>query len=368
MAWTALWSAFRRAAFLPICAAFMLFLIFFYLPESWLASTAWHLYLDRLHPLFTAPASLSGRAWMGGGAAIILFLLLTIIMLLLPRRRQVPRLSSYADSSKAWALSMVDEAVLDELIAQKNGHSSGTDAAPDTDMVSGDAVDSQVLPRSTSPASHVSDDAGDSASAPGDAPLPRYRRDRHPDDAPRPPISAQRDLPAGGLDGVRVEDIGRIDAVPPVQTQDMPPSTTPAAAYAASDRRRGGLESADLSQDDGGAVAQDGDPSPPPEQAQQARTEPSEPSQSEPWLRSADQGRPAEAASRDLTLSELVARLEARLARRRRPVAELVAAAAAIPIPVPASPPPMTVADHQVDLALEAALGTLQRMNLRVVG
>lgn len=317
-----LWSAFRRVAFWPSCAALLLFIAFFYWPESWMASTAWHLYLDRLHPLFTMPASLSARAWMGGAAAIFLFLLLCFFALLIPRRRSVPRLSSHAEATSAWGMSIVDQAVLDDLIAQQgNGRVDGA-AAPDS------AVD------------RASDVSG--AERPhGDTP-PRNRWDRHPDDAPRAPISAERELPAGGLDGTRTDDAAQTSGAD--------------AALAFSGASWDALLSDDLPADDAPLM---------PKAPQAEQIPPTAPSEPDPWLQSVDQAGPAAPAADDVSLSALVARLEARLARRRRPIAPLVADGPAMPAP---KPPPMTVADHQIDLALEAALGTLQRMNLRAVG
>ncbi|MCC2601721.1 hypothetical protein [Sphingopyxis yananensis] len=336
-----LWTAFRRAAFLPWCAAFLVFVTFFYLPETWLASTAWQLYLDRLHPLFTMPASLSARAWMGGAAALIVFLLLTLVMLLLPRGRPRLLLVSHADAKSIWALSIVDQRLLDDMIADQGSAETGPDAA---------------------------EEPSETPHPNADVPTPRNRWDRHPDDSPRAPISAERELPAGGLDGVRTHDAADPDVMDAPDTDTPRDSSARAAALSAehiggealvSDDRLADNAHQHRASEEKQAPEQPEQPEPP------AQNPAAQGGEADPWLQSVHQDGPAAPAADDVSLSALVARLEARLARRRRPIAPVMAQAAPMPAPDPA---PMTVADHQVDLALEAALGTLQRMNLRAVG
>lgn len=147
----------------------------------------------------------------------------------------------------------------------------------------------------------------------------RRRIDLHPDDSLRPPIRAARDLPAGGLDAFEAPlfkpggDAEREDA-------------------AAGDE----LILADLAtEEDLGADA--------------------------PWLQPAEMTAPAPApAPMDKSLGAMVARFEAGLAQRR----QAAVARAAIPgadAAVPAEEP-------EIDFALEAALGTLQRMTRQSVG
>lgn len=350
-----LWPVFRRAAFLPSCAAILLFLAFFYLPERWLAGMAWHLYLDQLHPIFTAPATLLARAWLGGAAAITLFLCLSFAALLMvPRRRYIPRLSADAPHGGSWSLSVVDQAVLDDLIGDQSVGQH--DDAPTADAAC--------------PDEGIGDDAAAAHQGHGGGAWPRNHWDRHPDDAPRAPISAQRELPAGGLDGPLAAD--------PHHQGDRTGAAdrrASAAAYAAQDAAWDHLLSDDVPADHPDIVgtrhhdlpddvAEPNRPAahaPPPREGEGESAHEGE----EPWLQSVEQGGPAAPSADDISLSALVARLEARLARRRRPATQMVADV--VPMPVP-DPPPMTVADHQIDLALEAALGTLQRMNLRAAG
>lgn len=143
-------------------------------------------------------------------------------------------------------------------------------------------------------------------------PSRRRRADLHPDDPVRAPISAERDLPAEGLGSV-----GSFAAAPAMTSEDD------------------AFELADIATDDDLDLgAFDIEPAPP--------LSPS----------------PA-AADDDRTLGAMVARFEAGLARRR--AARLAPAGYAANDPAtqaaaPASDEPV------VDLALEAALSTLQRM------
>ena len=143
-----------------------------------------------------------------------------------------------------------------------------------------------------------------------DNPLPRRRADFHPDDPPRPPLRAGRDLPAGGL--APFVAAREAEEAPEAPLADLAP-----------------------------AEPDEGD---------------------EPWLQPAEFAAPRRADPADRSLGAMVARLEAGLAHRQR-----VEAPAAPPVP----DEPVAAAGGQggaVDFALEAALGTLQRMNRQVVG
>lgn len=151
----------------------------------------------------------------------------------------------------------------------------------------------------------------------GDA-LPRRRADAHPDDSPRPPIRAGRELPEGGLGPL----------APPM------PERVPDSGDAAEEELiLADLAPVDYDPDDADA----------------------------PWLQ------PAEVAGRtmpdaaDTSLGAMVARFEAGLERRRA-----VAAGAS-----DAAPPTLAASAEgpvEVDFALEAALSTLSRMTRRAVG
>lgn len=150
----------------------------------------------------------------------------------------------------------------------------------------------------------------------GDASWTRRRRvDLHPDDPVRPPIRAGRDLPAGGLGALGAADDDRPDRTPdPVSVPDDDE-----------------LILADLAHDD-------------PEAGE------------EPWLQPAAMTTIPAPAPADNSLGAMVARLEAGLARRRQSGGSVAATDAT------AAP------DAEVDVALEAALSTLQRMTRQSVG
>lgn len=153
--------------------------------------------------------------------------------------------------------------------------------------------------------------------------LPRRRADAHPDDAPRPPIRAGRDLPEGGLGPL----------VP--QTSETLPDPVETAVDAAAEEELilADLAPVDYAPDDGDA----------------------------PWLQ------PAEIAGRvipdaaDTSLGAMVARFEAGLERRR----------AVVDGAADGAPPTLAASAEgpvEVDFALEAALSTLSRMTRRAVG
>lgn len=140
--------------------------------------------------------------------------------------------------------------------------------------------------------------------------------DLHPDDSLRPPIRAARDLPAGGLDAFDAPLFKPVDDA--------------AMGDVADSASEGELILADLATDeDLGADA--------------------------PWLQPAEMTvRTPASDPADKSLAAMVARFEAGLALRRQ-----------------ASGRPDADAPHQepeVDFALEAALGTLQRMTRQSVG
>ncbi|WP_260582117.1 hypothetical protein [Sphingopyxis sp. PET50] len=112
------------------------------MPLAWVAAISWQLYLDRLSDFFLPPIGNAGRLALALGMAVIAALLAGLIALLLAK----------------------------PAVRGKDG-----------------------LNR------RVSARAKKRAEAEAEAALPRRRADRHPDDAPRPPIRAGRDLPEGGL-------------------------------------------------------------------------------------------------------------------------------------------------------------------------
>lgn len=173
---------------------------------------------------------------------------------------------------------------------------------------------SSLRDRFRRPSGAADDDAGEASWT------RRRRVDRHPDDPVRPPIRAGRDLPAGGLGA-----IGAALADSPPDRRDDPGFVSDADE----------LILADLAQDE--PVAGE-----------------------EPWLQPAEVAATAAPVSAraptDNSLGAMVARLEAGLARRRPVTGE------------PVGPDDMKAPDAGVDFALEAALGTLQRMTRRSVG
>jgi hypothetical protein len=157
--------------------------------------------------------------------------------------------------------------------------------------------------------------------------LRRRRIDAHPDAPPVAPIRADRDLPEGGL--------GPTKPVPVDYGLNSAPQTYQA-------ERRDNPADALLPENDGdfldlGFAEQLDEPAPP--------------------------ARPvAPAPGADQSLGAMVARFEAGLDKRRnRPAAD-----AAEPVPAPA--PANEDDGPAVDLALEAALATLQRMSKSAVG
>ncbi|HEY0597580.1 hypothetical protein [Sphingopyxis sp.] len=268
--WTALLRVLRPALPAVIGAAALTFLFAAVMPMSWVAGISWNLYLDRLSDFFMPPIGNAGRLALALGMAAVAAVLAGLVALLI--------------------------------------------AKPE-------AAGLTSLRRRVRPPADVTSDDDD-----GEAVLTRRRRvDLHPDDAPRPPIRAGRDLPAGGLgplNGNRAEEA----AVPDPWLRE--PDTDEADE----------LVLADLAPED--AVAGE-----------------------EPWLQPAEMTGPAIPDPADNSLGAMVARFEAGLARRRH-APDVAAATVAIPVPEGAGPR----GEPEVDFALEAALGTLQRMTRQSVG
>lgn len=249
----ALWRALRPALPAVIVAAAATFLLGAIMPLAWVAGISWNLYLDRLSDLFVPPVGNGGRIALALGMAAVAAILAGFVAL-----------AAKQPLRGGWPL---------------RGR-----AAP--------AMDEE------------------------EAAAPRRRRaDVHPDDPPRPPIRAGRDLPAGGL--------GPLAAARAVEAADEPD------AIAEEDE----LILADLAPDE---------PVP----------------GHEPWLQPAELAGASMPDPADKSLGAMVARFEAGLARRRlaQPAAASFAPAAA------------EGEEGEVDFALEAALGTLQRMSRQAVG
>lgn len=263
----ALLRALQPALPAVIGAAALTFLFAAVMPLSWVAGISWNLYLDRLSDLFVPPVGNGGRLALALGMAALAALVAGLVALL---------------------IATPDAAGLSALRDRFRRASNDADEGSDDWMVT------------------------------------RRRADLHPDDPPRPPIRAGRDLPAGGLGpiGGTAAREAETDLWPGSLDQDSPDE----------------LVLADLAPDE---VA-DGE---------------------EPWLQPADLAAPAMPAPEDHSLGAMVARLEAGLARRWQHAADQPATLA-IPMPEAAAPDP----EPEIDFALEAALGTLQRMTRHSVG
>ncbi len=263
----ALLRALRPAIPAVIGAAALTFLFAAVMPMSWVAGISWNLYLDRLSDFFVPPVGNAGRLTLAFGMSAVAAVFAGLVALLIAK----PEAAGLSSLRRRFR--------------------------PNVEEANDDDSD-HILTR-------------------------RRRVDRHPDDAPRPPIRAGRDLPAGGLGplpGSPADDGAAADPwidVPEVEAADE-------------------LVLADL-----------------------APMEVMEPGE-EPWLQPAEIAGPVMPEPTDHSLGAMVARLEAGLARRRQAPA---AATAAIPVPDSTAD-----AGPEVDFALEAALGTLQRMTRQSVG
>lgn len=254
---SALLRALQPAIPAVIGAAALTFLLAALMPFAWVSAISWNLYLDRLSDLFVPPIGNGGRLALAFGMAAVAALLAGFVALLIAK-------------PEAAGLSSL-----------RNPFRRETEASDDDEPV-----------------------------------FTRRRVDLHPDDPPRPPIRAARDLPAGGLDAF---EASLFKPAGDAATGDIADST-------ADDE----LILADLAtEEDLGADA--------------------------PWLQPAEMTAPAPASDpADKSLAAMVARFEAGLALRRQAGGRTDADAA------PEEP--------EVDFALEAALGTLQRMARQSVG
>lgn len=264
---TALLRALQPAIPAVIGAAALTFLFAAVMPFSWVAGISWNLYLDRLSDLFVPPIGNGGRLALALGMSAIAALIAGLVALLIAK-------------PEAAGLSSL-----------RNRFRRASDA------VEGDDSE-EILTR-------------------------RRRVDLHPDDPPRPPIRAGRDLPAGGLGPVAATSVHEPAAFDP---------WSGAAPVEAEDE----LVLADLAPEEefGGDA---------------------------PWLQPAVMTSPPPMPDpADKSLGAMVARFEAGLTRRRQ-VAP--ASTAAIPVPEGAE-----ADEPEVDFALEAALSTLQRMTRQSVG
>lgn len=262
---TALLRALQPAIPAVIGAAALTFLFAALMPFSWVAAISWNLYLDRLSDLFVPPIGNGGRLALALGMSAVAAAIAGLVALLIAR----PEAAG--------------------LTSLRNPFRRAVEQADDDEPV-----------------------------------LTRRRVDLHPDDPPRPPIRAGRDLPAGGLGAV-----GTASVYEPAEFD----SWLGGAAVEVDDETE--LMLADLApEDDLGADA--------------------------PWLQPAEMTSPPPLDPDGKSLGAMVARLEAGLARRRQ---DAVAKAA-----IPATTGVATEDDPEVDFALEAALSTLQRMTRQSVG
>ncbi|KGB52265.1 hypothetical protein FG91_03656 [Sphingopyxis sp. LC81] len=262
---TALLRALQPAIPAVIGAAALTFMFAAVMPFSWVAGISWNLYLDRLSDLFVQPIGNGGRMALAFGMSAFAALIAGLVALLIAKP-EAAGLSSLRDRFR------------------RASH----------DVESDDSE--EILTR-------------------------RRRVDLHPDDPPRPPIRAGRDLPVGGLDGSAIAELG------------APGLWLDEAATDDADE----LVLADLAPEE----EFDGDA---------------------PWLQPAEMTSPPPMPDpADKSLDAMVARFEAGLARRRQ----------AAPVSTTAIPVPEAVApesEPEVDFALEAALSTLQRMTRQSVG
>lgn len=264
---TALLRALQPAIPAVIGAAALTFLFAAVMPFSWVAGISWNLYLDRLSDLFVQPIGNGGRLALAFGMSAIAAVIAGFVAVLIAK-------------PEAAGLSSLRERF------RRTTHEVESDDSE------------EILTR-------------------------RRRVDLHPDDPPRPPIRAGRDLPAGGLDGSALAEPGAPGLW--LDEEEIESEDTDE------------LVLADLAPEE----EFDGDA---------------------PWLQPAEMTSPPPMPDpADKSLEAMVARFEAGLARRRQaaPVST-----AAIPTPDAAEPE----GEPEVDFALEAALSTLQRMTRQSVG
>ncbi len=262
---TALQRALQPAIPAVIGAAALTFLFAAVMPFSWVAGISWNLYLDRLSDFFVQPIGNGGRLALAFGMSAIAAVIAGLVALLIAK----PEAAGLSSLRNAFRRAPVE-----------------TD---DDEPV-----------------------------------LTRRRIDLHPDDPPRPPIRAGRDLPAGGL--------GPVAATSGHGPAEFDPWLGEAAVEEEDE-----LVLADLA--------------------------PQEEFEGEaPWLQPAEMTSPPPMPDpADKSLGAMVARFEAGLTRRRQ---DARASTAAIPVPERMD----ADGEPEVDFALEAALGTLQRLTRQSVG
>lgn len=261
---TALLRALQPAIPAVIGAAALTFLFAALMPFSWVAAISWNLYLDRLSDLFVAPIGNGGRLALALGMSAVAAAIAGLVALLIAR----PEAAGLTSLSNLFR------------------------RAPE--------------------------EADD-----GEPVLTRRRVDLHPDDPPRPPIRAGRDLPVGGLDAVGAASV--------YEPAEFDPWLGGAAVEAEDE-----LMLADLAPgEDFGEDA--------------------------PWLQPAEMTSSSSLPHHaDKSLGAMVARFEAGLTRRRQDAVAKAANPAATGVAAEDEP--------EVDFALEAALSTLQRMTRQSVG
>jgi hypothetical protein len=262
---TALLRALQPAIPAVIGAAALTFLFAAVMPFSWVAGISWNLYLDRLSDLFVQPIGNGGRLALALGMSAIAAVIAGFVAVLIAKP-EAAGLSSLRERFRR--------------------------TSPDVESDDSE----EILTR-------------------------RRRVDLHPDDPPRPPIRAGRDLPAGGLDGSAIAEpvapglwLGEVDAdeIDELVLADLAPEE----------------------EFDGDA----------------------------PWLQPAEMTAPPPMPDpADKSLDAMVARFEAGLARRRQAAPISTAA-------IPMSDAVEPEGEPEVDFALEAALSTLQRMTRQSVG
>lgn len=285
--------ALRPAMPAVIGAAALTFLFAAVMPMAWVFGIGWNLYLDRLSDLFVPPVGNGARLALALGMALVAALVAAFVALLIAE----PEASGLAALGRR--LRRRQEAVDDDIPV-------------------------------------------------------RRRADLHPDDLPRAPLRAGRDLPEQGL--------GPVDAAPEVAADYLPEYEPDALAGADV------VEDADAVEIVEAAVApytpHAADAAPDEEDelilADLAPVEVETPGD-EPWLQPAKIAGPAMPDPADKSLGAMVARFEAGLARRR----ETRTATAAVPVPDVAA---NEDADEEIDFALEAAFSTLHRLNRGTTG
>lgn len=378
---TKIWGALRPNLPWAFGLALILLLAGLYAPQRVMNWLSWQLYLDRLSSIFAVPVGFAGRAIVAVSASLLLFLLSMMVGLLLPK-------------------------------GKKSGSAQEAEDAPTW----------RYSPRNSSISDAISREIGPFSSSMGVAIPQRNSADIHPDDAPRPPLRAESELPAGGLGPLRRADLplsgepsepaaddeadqkaGQMDAYRPAPAAETAPTAPPEAPILVLADMMLGAGDNNIANADANIAALKAEipvmqgeaaaakaanmadlrdatlarPSISPAKSESKSMIASDSGErkslddniipgQEPWLQSVESSGAAKPPAKDLSLSAMVARLEAGLSSRRRAAQPLVPSPSAIPV-LESAPAP-TVEDHKVDVALEAALGTLKRMNIRAVG